>query len=169
MRCPAERAYGKVQPGREISVSKNTLVIPSAGDEVPGVLGESHAEGGDNAGQVHGERYPAEQEPAERAVGFPKVDVLAACTGHGSTEFTVGQRAGEGVQAAEQPGQENERRGWYAPGHQASREEDPRSDHDADDDHRRVEKAKLTDEASLFFLIARNCHILRVEVVTPGS
>ena len=136
---------------------------PDGGDEVPGVFGESHAERGDDAGQVHGEGHPAEQEPAERTVRLPQVDVLAACPGYGGSQFAVRQGAREGVQAAEEPGEENQRRGGNAPGHQAGREEDPRTDHDADDDHRRVEQAELPDQASLFFLIARNCHILRVE------
>ena len=99
---------------------------------------EAGGKGGDRAGVDHEEGEPSDHEPRGRVVGLAQVDVVAAGVRVHRPELGIGERARRGEEAAGEPGGEDGARVREEVGDATGRQEDPRSDHRRDDEHRGV-------------------------------
>jgi len=71
-------------------------------------LGEGHRHRGDEAGVDREEQRPPVEEAEQWRERLGEEDVLAARAGHGRRELGVGERSGEGEEAAQDPEPEQE-------------------------------------------------------------
>ena len=103
------------------------------GEELQGA-GQADGDGGDGGGLGDGEPRPHVEEGGRVAVGAAQVDVFAAGVGKHGAEFGVGHGAEEREQAADDPGEIDERGGAGVAHHLAGHEKDAAADDGADDD-----------------------------------
>ncbi len=95
---------------------------------------EADGDGGDGGGLGYGKPRPHIEEGGCVAVGSADVDIFAAGIGQHGTELGIGHGAEEGEQAADDPGEIDERGGAYVLHHFAGDEKDAAADDGADDD-----------------------------------
>ena len=125
---------------------------------------ESAGDGGDGGGLGDGEPCPHIEEGGRVAVGAAEIDVFAAGVREHGAEFGVGHGAEEREQAADDPGEVDERGGAGVAHHLAGDEEDAAADDGADDDGGGLRCAEDTREisGSLSWLgIGKTCWLMR--------
>ena len=102
------------------------------------VFGEHRRHRCHAAGIVDQRHGPAEQERRHQAERLAQIDVDAAGLRPARTELGVAQHAGQGESAADRPQDQQFGARRRMPRHRRRSEEDARTDHAADDDHRGV-------------------------------
>ncbi len=112
------------------------IAEPVEGGEEAERAGEADGDGGDGGGLGDGKPGPHVEEGGGVAVGAAQVDVFAAGVGQHGAEFGVGHGAEEREQAADDPGEIDERGGADVLHHLARHKEDAAADDGADDDGR---------------------------------
>ena len=105
-------------------------------------LAERHADGGDGSGLDDEEQRPAVEKSPQRAQRFAQVNVLPAGMRHHGSQFTVGQRAGDGHEAGHQPGADQQRGRVGQARDVGGDDEDAGADHRAHDQRGRAGKAE---------------------------
>ncbi len=111
-------------------------------DETKRVIGERDRDGGDRAALDQRQQRPSVEEPGQRVVAIPQVDVLPAGARELRAQFGIGERAGERDGASRGPRRQHQHRGVEALRDDVGIDEDAGADDAADDHHRGVERAE---------------------------
>jgi hypothetical protein len=110
------------------------------------VLGKGDRHRRDEARLNHQKQRPAIQEARQRTERAPQIDVLTTGLGHHRRQLGVAKSPEQGKQAREQPQPKVQPWRGDVLGHERWRDEDPRANHAAHEECRRIDGPQLAFE-----------------------